>query len=217
LQDTYLWVRGLEGVTHCVKSCWASLYSVESVTHRLQSRVVEQSVALGVVIQRMVNAHCSGVMLTRNPTADDRTVVTIEGSWGLGSSIASGEVLPDQFIVSKVTGELLSRTLADKATQHLPDTIAGGVRREPVPDELRSVQCLTDSQIAELAQVAKRVERHYGCAQVIDWAIAQGERGVYLLQTRSEQAWPQRESARNTQRKAETSDPVVSLLSGRRR
>lgn len=217
LQDTYLWVRGLEGIIHCVRSCWGSLYGVESVSYRLRARLAEQHVALGVIVQRMVNAHCSGVMFTRNPGSDDRSVVTIEGSWGLGSSISSGEVTPDRFIVSKVTGELMSRTLSDKVIQHLPDTIAGGVRREPVPDELRSVQCLTDAQISELAQVAKRVERHYGCAQVIDWAIAHGERGVYLLQSRPEAAWASRGTATVTTPKPRLIDPVVSLISGHRR
>jgi pyruvate,water dikinase len=57
-----------------------------------------------------------------------------------------------------------------------------------VPEHKRNVQCVTDDQIAELAHVAKRVERHYGSAQDIEWAIAHGERGVYLLQSRPETA-----------------------------
>jgi pyruvate,water dikinase len=216
LQDTYLWVRGLEGIIHCVRSCWASLYNVESVNYRLRSRLPEQSVSMGVIVQRMVNAHCSGVMRTRSPANGDPSIVAIEGSWGLGSCVASGEVTPDRFLVSKVTGELMNRTVSEKLIQHLPDTIAGGVRREPVPDELRSVQCLTDSQVSELAQVAKRVERHYGGAQDIEWAIGHGERGVYVLQSRPETLWVDRDAAPAAAPARAALDQVVSL-SGRRR
>lgn len=217
LQETFLWVRGLDTVMHSLRACWASLYSVESVSYRLRLKLPEDNVAMGVVVQRMVNARCSGVMFTRSPTTGDRSVVTIEGSWGLGSCIVSGEVTPDKFVVNKVTGEIVKRSVSEKEMQHLPDMIAGGVRREPVPDELRSAQCLTDAQIVELSQVAKRVERHYGTPQDIEWAIAHGESGVYLLQSRPETVWAARESNPVAAPKPKAFDHVVSLLSGQRR
>ena len=34
LQDTYLWVRGVDSVIEHVRKCWASLYAVESVMYR---------------------------------------------------------------------------------------------------------------------------------------------------------------------------------------
>ena len=188
LQDTYLWVRGAEGVVQSVRACWASLFSIESVSYRLRLKLPEHRVAMGVIVQRMVRSQCSGVMLMRNPVTGERSVITIEASWGLGSSIGSGEVTPDRFLVSKVTGEVLNRTVAEKSIQHLPDAIAGGVRQEAVPEHKRGVPCLTDDQLAELAQVARRVERHYGRGQDIEWAIAHAERGVYLLQSRPETA-----------------------------
>jgi pyruvate, water dikinase len=217
LQDTFLWVRGIEGLAHCLRSCWASLYTADLVSSRLRHEPPERNAAMGVVVQRMVNAHCSGVMLTRHPATGDPAVISIEGSWGLGSAIATREVTPDRFIVSKVTGEVVNRAIADKAIQHLPDAIAGGVRREPVPDELRNVQCLTDAQITELAQTAKRVERHHGCVQVIEWAIAHGERGVYLLQSRPENAPTSRSESAVAAPNTQSFDPVVSFLSGRQR
>jgi phosphoenolpyruvate synthase/pyruvate phosphate dikinase len=186
LQDTYLWVRGAEGVVHSVRSCWASLFSVESVSYRLRLGLAEHHVAMGVIVQRMVHAHCSGVMFMCNPATNDPSVITIEASWGLGSSIVSGEVLPDKFVVSKTTGDIVTRAVSEKPVQHVPDAIAGGVRQEPVPEHKRTVPCLTDEQIAELAQVGKRVERHFGNAQGVEWAIAHGERGVYVLQSRPE-------------------------------
>ena len=71
----------------------------------------------------MVNARCAGVMFTRSPTTGDRSVVTLEASWGLGSAIVSGEVTPDKYVVNKVTGEIVKRTVSRKARRHRPNPV----------------------------------------------------------------------------------------------
>jgi pyruvate, water dikinase len=184
--DTFLWVRGTEGVLHAVRSCWASLYRVESVTHRLRRNLPESHVSMGVVVQRMVNSQCSGVMFTRCLATGDHSLITIEGCWGLGSGIVSGDLKPDRFVVSKVTGEIVKRVIAEKRMQHLPDHFGGGVRDEAVPADHQKAPCLTDAQIAELAQLARLVERRFGAPQDIEWAIDRDERDPVLLQCRSE-------------------------------
>src|SRR4029077_16082205 len=92
LQDTYLWVKGAAQMIPRVRSCWASLYSVESISYRLKHGFAEERVAMAVVVQHMVDARTAGVMFTRSPTTGDRSVVTIEGAWGLGSAVVGGEV-----------------------------------------------------------------------------------------------------------------------------
>ncbi len=140
--------------------------------------------SMGVVVQRMVNSQSAGVMFTRSPTTGDGSVIAIQASWGLGSSIGSGEVEPDQFVVSKASGEIVKRLIAAKQLQHLPDHFGGGVRHEPVPDEEQKLPCLSDAQIVELARLATRIERHYGIAQDIEWAFGPDQRKAYLLQSR---------------------------------
>ena len=76
LQDTYLWVRGLEDTVRRVRSCWASLYSVESISYRLKHRFPEEQVAMATVVQIMVDARTAGVMFTRSPTTGDRSATT---------------------------------------------------------------------------------------------------------------------------------------------
>ena len=78
LQDTYLWVHGADSVLEHVRRCWASLYSVESVTYRLRRGIPETDLAMAVVVQRMVGARSSGVMFTRSPRSGDKSVVAIE-------------------------------------------------------------------------------------------------------------------------------------------
>ena len=69
---------------------------------------------MGVVVQLMVDPRCAGVMFTRSPMTGDASVIVIEGCWGLGSALVSGDVTPDSYVVSKVTGEIVKRTVASK-------------------------------------------------------------------------------------------------------
>jgi pyruvate,water dikinase len=108
LQDTFLWVLTADDMVARVRDCWGSLYSVESMTYRLKHDFPEEGVAMAVVIQRMVDAMCAGVMFTRSPTTGDKSVITIEGAWGLGSAVVSGEVTPDRW----VRGRFRPRTAA---------------------------------------------------------------------------------------------------------
>ena len=215
LQDTYLWIRDEEEVLHRVRTCWASLYSTESISYRLRLQLPEQHLAMGVVVQQMVNSLCSGVMFTRSPTTGDKSVVTLEGSWGLGSSIVSGEVTPDRYVINKVTGEIKVRSVAMKAIQHTPSA-KGGTIEEEVPAEKQGIPCLFDEQIMELVRIAKQIERHYGCPQDIEWAIAREEQtaaaGVYLLQSRPETVWAAKEIKPVASPKPKAFDHMFSVL-----
>src|SRR6266404_5364422 len=101
LQDTYLWVTQADSVVRKIRSCWASLYSLESLSYRRRLGIAESTVAMAVVVQTMVDARTAGVMFTRSPISGDRSVITIEGAWGLGSALVSGEVTPDRWAVSR--------------------------------------------------------------------------------------------------------------------
>jgi len=215
LQDTFLWVRGGDEVVDRVRGCWASLYNVESVTYRLRRGLEEGTMAMGVVIQRMVDARCSGVAFTRSPTSGDRSVISIEASWGLGSAVVSGEVTPDTWVVSKVTGEILRRRVSSKLRQHRPDPSGRGVVDEEVPSHLRDQPCLSDEEVQALARVARRVERHYGSSQDIEWAVARDVAlpgGLLLLQSRPETVWSNREAGPVAAPLARAFDHVVTLL-----
>ncbi len=209
LQDTYLWVTSAEQVIRRVRSCWASLYSVESISYRLRHRMAEERVAMAVVVQHMVDARTAGVMFTRSPTTGDRSVVTIEAAWGLGSAVVGGEVTPDRWVLGKITGEISIREISDKAIRHAPAT-GGGVESVAVEAESRRVPCLSDEELQELRALARGVERHYGRAQDIEWAIEKGSGAILLLQSRPETVWSARDAGPIA--KGED-DPLMHLMS----
>jgi len=215
LQDTYLWVIGAEQVLRQVRSCWASLYSVESVTYRRRQNFPEAGVAMGVVVQIMVDARCAGVMFTRSPTTGDRSVITIEGAWGLGSAVVSGEVTPDRWVVAKLTGEVPVRDISDKHIRQVP-LPGGGIHDEDVPEALRRSPCLSDAELQELRAVARRTEKHYGRPQDIEWAIENETGAILLLQSRPETVWSVKESAPAAQPAENPLSHLMNVFGGRK-
>ncbi|MBO0831796.1 MAG: PEP/pyruvate-binding domain-containing protein [Actinobacteria bacterium] len=211
LQDTYLWIRGASAVLDHVRKCWASLYNTEAVSYRLRQGMPEGDVAMAVVVQRMVDPRSAGVMFTCSPQTGDRSVIAIEGSWGLGSVLVSGEVTPDSFVVSKVTGEILRRTVAAKQRLHRANTLGTGTTAVDVDLALQEQPCLDDAEIRALAQLGRQVEQHYGVPQDIEWAITSDQ--IVLLQSRAETVWSGRAAEPLATPKARPMDHVFEKLS----
>jgi pyruvate,water dikinase len=214
LQDTYLWVGDSYHMLERIRACWSSLYSVESISYRRDRGIAEEEVAMAVVIQSMVDSRSSGVMFTRSPTTGDRSVVTIEGAWGLGSAVVGGEVTPDRWVLGKITGEISVREISDKHLEHRRAP-GGGVASVDVPADRRRTACLDDRELESLRQVARQVERHYGCPQDIEWAIdAHG--ALLLLQSRPETVWSSKEAAPAARAATDPLSHVMSIFGGRR-
>jgi pyruvate, water dikinase len=216
LQDTYLWVTSLEQVLDKVRSCWASLYSVESVTYRRKKGLPEEGVAMAVVVQKMVDARTAGVMFTRSPLTGDRSVMTIEGAWGLGSAVVGGEVTPDRWVVAKITGEISVRDISDKHIQHVPVAVSGGIQSVDVEEAQRRVPCLSDDELQALRKVGRNVERHYGRPQDIEWAVDRRTGEILLLQSRPETVWSAKDAAPVARAADDPLSHVMSIFGGRR-
>ncbi|MGX7894651.1 PEP/pyruvate-binding domain-containing protein [Tsuneonella sp. HG222] len=194
LQDTFLWVLSAADMVARVRECWGSLYSVESMTYRRKQGLPEHGVAMAVVVQTMVDARCAGVMFTRSPTSGDKSVITIEGAPGLGSAVVSGEVTPDRWVMGKITGEISVRDISDKLARQVMAP-GGGIMEIANEGDLRTGPCLSDEELQKLRDIGRRVEKHYGKAQDIEWAFDQsGE--LLLLQSRPETVWAMKDASK---------------------
>jgi len=185
-QESYLWVRGLEHVCDAVRDCWVSLFSPTALAYRARLAGA-QAPAMGVTVQRMVDAEVSGVMFTCNPVSGDPSMVAINAAWGLGLAVVGGEVTPDDYLVSKVTGEVVRERVHDKHLQYLPDPRGRGAVPVEVPPERREAPCLDAAALGLLVEVARRIERHFGAHQDIEFAIARGAAlpdGLLVVQSR---------------------------------
>jgi phosphoenolpyruvate synthase/pyruvate phosphate dikinase len=193
-QDTYLWVRGADDICGAVRDCWASLYNTQAITYRARlGGGAAQRPAMGVTVQRMVDAAVSGVMFTCNPVTADPSMVAVNASWGLGLAVVGGEVTPDDFLVSKVTREVVREHVHDKEIEYVPAPGGRGTVQVPVDPERRTARCLGGDQLGALVDLSKRVERHFGSHQDVEWAIDRGGT-LYVLQSRPVTALPKREA-----------------------
>jgi pyruvate, water dikinase len=195
--DTYLWIQGADAVLEAVRRCWAGLFGPAVLTYDPGGKgdVGVERTAMCVGIQQMVPARAAGVAFTLDPVTGDRSKVVIEAVWGLGEGVVSGDVTPDRFRVDKITLEVLAREIAEKECEHRLDPDSGEVRLLPVEEARRGEPCLTDAEVVALAAEAKRVERHRGAPQDLEWAI-DGDGRLHVLQVRPETVWSRREAKR---------------------
>jgi pyruvate,water dikinase len=185
-QESFLWVLGADGVCDAVRDCWASLHSAEAVAYRTRLGRSEEP-AMGVAVQLMVDAVVSGVMFTCNPVNGDPSTVAVNASWGLGTAVVGGEVTPDEYRVSKVTGEVLHRSVGPKRIEYRRTA------RLEVPAERREVACLDEEQLGVLLETARRVERHFGSHQDIEWALAD-DGSLFVVQSRPVTTAPKKDA-----------------------
>jgi len=184
-QETYLWVRGVQHVCDAVRDCWVSLFSPPAISYRARLGQAQEPPAMGVTVQLMVDAEVSGVMFTCNPVSGDPSMVAVNASWGLGLAVVGGEVTPDDYLVSKVTGEVVREHVHAKQVEYVPDSSGGGAVRVEVPKERRDIACLDQAALAQLIEVGKRVERHFGSHQDIEWALARNNAdALFVVQAR---------------------------------
>jgi len=191
-QDTYLWVIGADDVVEKVRDCWASLFTTRAVAYREKNRIAHIDVLMSVGVQKMVNARAAGVAMTLEPTTGDRTRIVIDASWGLGETVVSGVVTPDNFTVEKVLEAIVARKISDKHVELVGDAALGSAVEREVDAARRSAPCLSDAEVLEVARLAKRLERQNKCPQDVEWAIdadlPEG-RNLLALQSRPETVW----------------------------
>jgi pyruvate, water dikinase len=188
-QETYLWVRGLTELELAVRRCWASYFSPHALSYRarLAGGRGLGTVGMSVGVQQMADADVAGVMFTRSPTTNDRSIVAIEAGLGLGVSVVAGEITPDEIWVNKVTREIVKRRPGNKQLRYVPDRETGGIRCQDVPEDEATRLCLDDETAKRLAEYGVRLERHYGAAQDVEWALIRGADDaptLVLLQSR---------------------------------
>jgi pyruvate,water dikinase len=158
-----------------VRACWAALWTSHARRYMDNHGLSPADTAMAVLIQPLVSARASGGGLSE--TADGQMLIS--ATWGLGSAIAQGEVVPDRILLSK-TGFL--RTVEAGRKGHR-DTCAHGVSApELVPKELVSEPCLSPGEAVTLGRLLRKCEQLAGGPVEVEWAA--DETGFVLLQSR---------------------------------
>lgn len=190
-QDTYLNVQGAETIIAKVKECYASCFTDRAVYYREKKGFDHIEVALSAVVQMMVFSKTSGVMFTVNVATGDDNNILIEAAFGLGEYVVQGTVTPDNYTISKHDHKIIDRCVNEQDIM-LVRKKGGDCEEVQVHEELRKVQTLTDEQILELADYAKKIEKHYGCYMDMEWGVDERTNKIWILQARPETVWSRR-------------------------
>jgi pyruvate,water dikinase len=158
-----------------VRACWAALWTSHARRYMENHDLSPADTAMGVLIQPLIAAKASGGGLSE--TAEGHMLIS--STWGLGSAIAQGEVVPDRIVLGK-SGFL--RTIEAGRKGHR-DTCAHGVSApELVPTDLVSEPCLTPGQAVTLGRLMRKCEQLADGPVEIEWAM--DDDGFKLLQSR---------------------------------
>lgn len=183
--DTYLNVRGADDVVEKIRYVWGSAFSVRAIMYRHNKGLPPTTTPIGIAVIKMIPSRSAGVLLTVIPTTGDKTKVIIEGNWGLGEIVVSGESKPDTFIVTKANFDI-EETINPKPKRVVCSF--QGTTMEDLPLELQNTSCLKREEIEKMVEIACFVESHFGEPQDMEWVIDPSltfPENIFWVQTRS--------------------------------
>ena len=166
---------GLENQTDyftAIRSCWAALWATRALRYMATHALDPADTAMGLIVQPLVEARVSGGGLSR--TADGNMLVS--ATWGLGSAIAQGEVVPDRYRLSR-SGDVLEVAAGRKfhavGCAHGTRSVTQAEAQEP---------CLSTAQVRELGSYLRTAEDVVQGPAEIEWSL--DNEGIKLLQAR---------------------------------
>ena len=173
--ESYLQLDGEDEFLTAVRACWAALWSTRALRYMATHDLDPADTAMAVLVQPLVAARTAGGALSR--TSENE--VLINATWGLGSSIAQGEVAPDRYVLSR-NGTMREAVTGFKQLTHAASCAH---LRKPAPARPRAgAPCLTVAQAAELSVLVQRAETMMGMPVEVEWAM--DDAGFKLLQAR---------------------------------
>jgi pyruvate,water dikinase len=173
--ESFLGIDSEADFLTAVRACWAALWTTNARRYMANHGLNPASTAMGVLIQPLVLARASGGGLSE--TAEG--TMLISATWGLGSAIAQGQVVPDRIVLSR-QGFVRSAQAGRK--DHRDTCGHGQVAAQAVPRDQAREPCLTPGQATELGRLLRKCEDLLKTPVEIEWAL--DEEGFKLLQAR---------------------------------
>lgn len=177
--DSYLGVMP-EDVVDRIADVWRSATSERIDAYRCEHALSDSKTVPAVLVQRMVDAEVAGVAFSADPVDGRRGIAVVAATYGLGTSVVSGEHDADTYRVDRA-GAIVARIIARKQSAERMRT-DGGTSCVSIEDVRATAPALTDAQIREVVDLARAAELFFGTPQDIEWSIEHGT--VYLLQSR---------------------------------
>jgi phosphoenolpyruvate synthase/pyruvate phosphate dikinase len=174
--ESFLGIRDDDEFLVALRACWAALWTTTARRAMAQRGLEPSDTAMAVLVQPLVAARISGGGLSE--TAEGNMLLS--ATWGLGSAIAQGEIVPDRIVLSR---QGFLRTMQSGRKHHRDACLHGmGAAPQKVPDELVDAPCLQAGQATALGRLVRKAEAILAMPVEIEWAL--DDSGFKLLQAR---------------------------------
>ncbi|MBI4767933.1 MAG: PEP/pyruvate-binding domain-containing protein, partial [Deltaproteobacteria bacterium] len=165
------------------KEILAGKYSVPAMAYRLNKGFLDEDIVMCVGCMAMIQAEAAGVMYSTDPGDGHHPGIIINAVPGLGKSVVDGSLIPDLFIIDRHnTSRIIKKEIQEKTKKFVCDP-EEGVCLENLIESEKQTPAITDQQAETLAEMALRLETHFGGPQDIEWSV-QADGSFQILQTR---------------------------------
>jgi pyruvate,water dikinase len=174
--ESFLGIADEAAFLTAVRACWAALWTTNARRYMENHGLSPSDTAMAVLIQPLIDARASGGGLSE--TAEGQMLIS--ATWGLGSAIAQGEVVPDRIVLSRQG--FLRKIDAGRKDHRETCGHGAGAMPQAVPRELVSAPCLEAGQAVTLGRMMRKAEAVVGGPVEVEWAL--DDAGFKLLQAR---------------------------------
>ncbi len=162
----------------------ASRFSERALSYRIAGGLAEIETPMAVLFLPMIDARAAGVLYTNDPTTDDKHMMWLSSTFGLGADLVGGKTSADFFIISRdPLGQVIETRIAEKQLRLSISSDRSGTQALDLLPNDRQKPSLETKAIEKLARLGVALEQHFGGPQDIEWAIDANEK-IWLLQTR---------------------------------
>ncbi len=131
LHESYVGVKGEQGLLDAVRLVWASLWSDAALLYQHELGLDPLHSSMAVVIQELVEENISGVAFGADPRNIEADLSIIEAVPGLCRDLVDGVLDPDRWILKRSTGEVTEMQSGERggAESIMPLLHANDVKR----------------------------------------------------------------------------------------
>ena len=173
--ESFLGLDSENAFLTAVRACWAALWTTNARRYMANHDRDPAATAIAVLIQPLVAARAAGGGLSEIAEGN----MLISATWGLGSAIAQGQVVPDRVVLTR---QGFVRTMQAGRKDHRDTCGHGQVAPQAVAAEDARKPCLSPGQATELGRMLRKCEALLQTPVEIEWAL--DDTGFKLLQAR---------------------------------
>ena len=168
LLESYSCLKEADALVSILKQVWAELFRARSLFYWQRVGIGLHQINFAVLVQPIYDAIASGTLYA---TSDEWQ---IQATWGLGLTIAKGEVLPDSYQIEANTGKVLTSELGSKTLAYrLGNELDQPLLAYPLSEEEQNRYALDERYLQQLIELRQQLNTELSTPFAFDWSVCQ--------------------------------------------